>query len=196
MSHSDLKAKFMYIVLGLFVCIAIFFFAMCNYDSQYTDYGRKAEYLSNRGYARVFKVNRLNYQNLFKKYGVPIKEETQAIPRVTDRRVVFMQYPSFELCCVEYQETDETVARALYLLIVLDDTLQFGRSQIGIGSTREEVHRAYAKDPMISAKELAYSAEDYPNVDEGFYGEDWSRILFCYDDNGVVESMAYQPPAF
>lgn len=196
MLHFDLKAKFKFIVLGLFVCIAIFFFVMCNYDSHSTDYGRKAEYLSNRGYARVFKVNRLKYQSISKEYGIPIKEETQAIPGVTDRRVVFMQYPSFELCCVEYKETDGTVARALYLLIVLDDTLQFGRNQIGIGSTREEIHRAYAKDPAISAKELAYSAEDYPNVDEGFYGEDWSRILFCYDDNGVVESMAYEPPAF
>ena len=195
MVSNKMKNGLKIAILGLLALIALLI-ALCNYDSQYSDYGRKAEYLSNRGYARVFKVNRLNYQNLFKKYGMPIKEETQAIPEVTDRRVVFMQYPSFELYCVEYQETDGTVARALYLLIVLDDTLQFGRNQIGIGSTREDVHRAYANDPAISVKELAYSAEDYPNVDEGFYGEDWSRILFCYDDNGVVESMAYQPPAF
>lgn len=196
MSHFDSKAKFKFIILSLFVCVAIFFFVMCIYDSHSTDYGRKAEYLSNRGYARVFKVKRLNYQYISKEYGIPIKEETQAIPGSMDRRVVIMQYPFFKMCCVEYKETDGTVARALYLLIVLDDTLQFGRNQIGIGSTREDVRRAYGKDPAISAKELAYSAEDYPNVDEGFYGEDWCRILFCYDDNGVVESMAYQPPAF
>jgi hypothetical protein len=169
---------------------------MCHYDKQFTDYGRNAEYLSNFGYARAFNVNRLDYESLSQKYGTPINKETQAIPDSTDKRIIFMHYPSFEMCCVEYKETDGTVARALYLLIVLDDTLQFGRNQIGIGSTREEVHRAYAKEPAISAKELAYSAEDYPDVDEGFYGEDWSRILFCYDDNGVVESMAYQPPAF
>lgn len=104
MSHFDLKAKSRFIVLSLFVCIAIFFFVMCIYDSHSTDYGRKAEYLSNRGYARVFKVKRLNYQYISKEYGIPIKEETQAIPGSTDRHVVFMQYPSFEMCCVEYKQ--------------------------------------------------------------------------------------------
>ena len=196
MTHTNNQRRLKLVLLGLIVIVVALLVMMCHYDRQFTDYGRKAEYLSNFGYARVFNVNRLKYESISKKYGIPIKEETQAIPGVTDRCVVFMQYPSFELCCVEYKETDGTVARALYLLIVLDDTLQFGRNQIGIGSTREEVHRAYAKEPAISAKELAYSAEDYPDVDEGFYGEDWSRILFCYDDNGVVESMAYEPPAF
>ena len=189
------KIGFLIAILLLLV-FAAFLIVMYRYDSKSTDYGRKAEYLSNYGYARVFNVNRLDYKSIYKKYGTPVKEETQAIPDSTDKHIVLMQYPSFEMCCVEYKETDGTVARALYLLIVLDDTLQFGRNRIGIGNTREDVHRAYAKDPVISAKELAYSAEDYPSVDEGFYGEDWSRILFCYDDNGVVESMAYQPPAF
>ena len=196
MTHTKNQRRFKLVLLGLIVIVVALLVMMCRYDQQFTDYGRKAEYLSNRGYARVFKVNRLKYDSISNEYGLPIKEETQAIPEVTDRRLVFMQYPSFELCCVEYKETDGTVARTLYLLIVLDDTLQFGRNLIGIGSTREEVHRAYAKEPAISAKELAYSAEDYPDVDEGFYGEDWSRILFCYDENGIVESMAYEPPAF
>jgi hypothetical protein len=58
------------------------------------------------------------------------------------------------------------------------------------------VHNAYEKEPVINQDELAYSSEDFPGLDEGFYGDNWSRILFCYDDEGIVTSMAYEPPSF
>lgn len=44
--------------------------------------------------------------------------------------------------------------------------------------------------------EIVYSAEDFPNLDEGYFGEDWSRILFSFDDAGFVTSIAYEPPSF
>lgn len=196
MKYIRLKVGYKIIILGLIASATALFITMWHYDTQFTDYGRNAEYLTNFGYARAFKVNRLDYESILKKYGVPIKEETQAIPDSTDRHVVLMQYPSFDMSCVEYEKTDGTVGRNLFLLIIQNDTIRFGRDEIRIGSTQEEVHRAYSKELKISVEELVYSAENYPNVDEGFYGEDWSRILFCYDDNGFVESMAYEPPAF
>jgi len=196
MKHTNNQRRLKLVLLGLTVIVVALLIMMCHYDHQFTDYGRKAEYLSNFGYARAFNVNRLKYESIYQKYGTPVKEETLAIPDSTDGHLVLMQYPSFTMCYVEYTYPNGTIERSLYLLIVQDDAIQFGRKKIHIGSTREEVRRAYAKEPAISAKELAYSAEDYPDVDEGFYGEDWSRILFCYDEDGIVESMAYQPPAF
>lgn len=184
------------LVLAIVLIAAALFIAMCNYDTQFTDYGRNAAYLSNFGYARAFKVNRLSYEAISKKYEDPVKEETRVIPESADRHIVLMQYPSFEMICVEFEKTDGTTGRSLALLIVQSDTIYFGKQAIHVGSTREEVNRAYAQEPKISADELAYSAEDYPEVDEGFYGEDWSRILFCYDGEDTVESMAYEPPAF
>ena len=190
------KKRFKVVIIGLVLVFIVLFVVVFHYDTQFTDYGRKAEYLSNYGYARAFKVNRLDYESIFKKYGVPIEEEIQAIPESSDRHIVLMQYPSFEMTCVEFEKADGSIGRNVAFIVVQNDTIHFGTEKIHIGSTQEEVHRAYAKEPMVSTEELAYSAEDYPNVDEGFYGEDWSRILFCYDENGVVESMAYEPPAF
>ena len=184
------------IVLLLIVTTVSCFIVMCNFDSQLADYGRTAKYLSNFGYARAFEVSSLDYESLIKKYGVPTKEESKDILESTGNRIIHLEYPEFNMACVEFKEADGTMKKSLFLIVVKDDSIRFGRKSIRIGSTREEVHRAYAQEPPISTDELKNSAEDYPNVDEGFYGEDWSRILFCYDENGIVESMAYEPPAF
>ncbi|MEZ4627880.1 MAG: hypothetical protein R2912_07285 [Eubacteriales bacterium] len=80
-------------------------------------------------------------------------------------------------------------------MTVWGESIKFGRKQIGVGSSREEVHKAYENEPIISQSELAFSLEDFPNLDEGYFGEDWSRILFCYNDAGIVTSMAFEPPS-
>ena len=183
----------------LLILIALFisgYIVICNYDSQYTDYGRKSSYLTNFGYARALGVNRIAYDTLHQKYGTPVTEETYPSSGSSSAQLMHAEYPALDLYFV-VEDTENGVAeRSLFLVVIRDDSIHFGRKSIRIGSTKEQVHQAYASEPAISETELAYSAEDYPAVDEGFYGEDWSRILFCYDENNKVESMAYEPPEF
>jgi len=76
------------------------------------------------------------------------------------------------------------------------ETLRFGKRQIGIGSTRDDVQKAYRRDEKVDQEDLAYCAINFPGVEEGYYGESWCFILFCYDADGKVVSMAMQPSAF
>ena len=62
--------------------------------------------------------------------------------------------------------------------------------------SKEEVKKAYIKDQKIDEDELAYCSIDYPNVDEGYYGDRWCFILFCFGEDDTVISMAMQPPGF
>jgi hypothetical protein len=183
------------LVLALFLLVSGYK-AKLIYDQQFIGYNRTAKYLSTSMYAKALHLDGLNEKSILREYGAPSSFVRHTDQKNGDRILIHGQYATFD---VWYVYTDWYAGEPynnLVLLVINDDSIRFGRLDIGIGSTREDVHRAYANDPAISAKELAYSAEDYPNVDEGFYGEDWSRILFCYDNNGVVESMAYQPPAF
>ncbi|MEA4949375.1 MAG: hypothetical protein VB034_09505 [Eubacteriales bacterium] len=166
------------------------------YDQQFIGFNRAAKYLSTSMYAKVLRLDGFNEESILREYGKPSCQVRYADQKNGGRILTLGQYLAFDVLYVYADWYACEPYNNLILLVVKDDSFRFGRLDIGIGSTREDVRRAYGKDPAISAKELAYSAEDYPNVDEGFYGEDWCRILFCYDDNGVVESMAYQPPAF
>lgn len=192
-SKASLLLTILLILIALFISGYI---VMCNYDSQYTDYGRKSSYLTNFGYARALGVNHIEYDTLRQKYGTPVEEEAYLSPGSPGTQCMRAEYPALKLYCVVGEENHGVSERSLFLVVVRDDSIHFGRKSIHIGSTMEEVHEAYADEPAISETELAYSAEDYPAVDEGFYGEDWSRILFCYDENNKVESMAYEPPEF
>ena len=178
-------------VLGLSWLIAVFI-----YDSKTTDYGRRSNYLSNRGYARALGVSDFRYEPLLKKLGSPVQQTVQPEADQLGNTLVFLEYPDFRAAYVEIPRANGSARKALYLVTVWGESIKFGRKQIGIGSSREEVHKAYEKEPTISQSELAYSAGEFPNLDEGYYGEDWSRILFCYDDAGIVTSIAYEPPAF
>ena len=191
------KKKWFLITLLMFFVLAVAcFIALCNYDRQYTDYGRRSNYLSNRGYARALGANSFEYDVVLQKFGDPISATTIPQPDQHSITYVSLEYPEFRVDYVETQELNGSVKRTLYLMTVLSKYVQFGKNKIGIGSSQAEVHKAYACEPMIAQDELVYSAEVFPEVAEGFYGEDWSRILFCYNDDGIVTAIAYEPPAF
>jgi len=181
------------IVAALSIAYFIFVF---HYDSRLTDYGRKAEYLSTRGYARVLGLRGFDAKDIVKRFGVPVRQTRWIDPVYPERELVRDAYPAFDTISVTGEHSDGTIYKIVFLVVFKDESLRFGKMKIGIGSTKEEVHRAYAKDPIIEADELICSAHDYPDVDEGYFGEDWSKILFCYDEAGKVESMAYEAPAF
>jgi len=180
------------VVFGLFIAC---FTAGYIYDQQFMPYYR-ASYLSDRGYARALGVAALDYEAIQKKYGEPESQSVWVDSTDADRELVAYQYPKFELVYTDAEYPSGDVIRRIVLIVITSEDIRFGRMDIGIGSTREDVQKAYAEDPKIDEDKLEYSATIYPDVDEGFSGEDWCRILFCYDENGKVESMAYEPSAF
>ncbi|MEZ4627881.1 MAG: hypothetical protein R2912_07290 [Eubacteriales bacterium] len=76
------------------------------------------------------------------------------------------------------------------------ETLRFGKRQIGIGSTRDDVQKAYRRDEKVDQEDLAYCAINFPR------GRGWilwrELVLYpvFYDADGKVTSMAMQLSAF
>ena len=182
-------------ILIVLAVIASYLVAVYLYDREMTDYGRDSNYLSNRGYARALGLSDFRYDTILKKLGTPVKQTTLPEADQLGNTLVFLEYPDFRAAYVEISDSNCSTRKALYLVTVWGESIKFGRKQIGVGSSREEVHKAYEKEPIISQGELVSSVEDFPNLAEGYYGEDWSRILFCYNDAGIVTSMAYEPPS-
>ena len=154
-----------------------------------------AAYLSEQGYADALGVPALDYDSIHNAFGTATasnRTESALRPGIL---IIEDQYPSFTAYSTEVSEKDG-LSHYTYLIKITDESSRFGWLHIGVGSSRTLVRLAYLFDEKISIDELAYSAEDYSAVDEGFYGEDWSRILFCYDESNKVESMAYEPPEF
>ena len=179
--------------LGLAVSyLAVVFFC----DRQMTDYGRDSNYLSNRGYARALGLRDFRYDTVLQKIGSPVKQTVQQEADQLGNTLIDLEYPDFRVAYVEIPRANGSTRKALYLVTVWGESIKFGRKRIGIGSSREEVHKAYEKEPAISQSECKASSEDFPNLDEGYFGEDWSRILFSYDDAGFVTAIAYEPPSF
>lgn len=180
------------VVLALVMSYLIFVYF---YDREMTDYGRDSNYLSNRGYARALGLSDFKYDSIQKSLGSPVKQTVLPDADDLENTLVFIEYPDFRAAYVEIPRPNGTTRKALYLVTIWGESIRFGRKQIGVGSSREEVHKAYGKEPIISQSELAFSSEDFPNLDEGYFGEDWSRILFSFDDAGFVTSIAYEPPS-
>ncbi len=186
----------------IFFCAAIgllgaLFIAGVLWDSQYTDYGRNAKYFSDRAYAHALGIPSLRYNPLTDRYhyGKPEKTERWVEEAYPDITMVKHTYPNFDALFIASQDMDGTEDLHMILIVVTNENLRFGRMKIGLGSTMDEVHQAYAEDPQMDAEDLVYCADDFPHVDEGYYGDDWCRILFRYDAQGKVESMAYASPA-
>ena len=180
-------------ILLIIIAISI---AVVSYYQQFSGYNRKSRYLSTDGYAAVIGCKEFYEKEILTRCGDPESRARWVDSEKNDRTLILDQYEKFDVLYVYTDWYKGEPYNTLLYVIFKHESLRFGRMKIGIGSTKEEVHLAYAKEPMVDAEEIAYSAEDYPDVDEGYYGEDWSRILFCYDDAGRVISMAYQPPAF
>ncbi len=196
MAHAAKKRTVFFILLAVLTLAVVYLVMLWRYDAAIVNYGRKAAYLSTRGYARVLGVRQFDEAAFLDEYGAPEHQYRWEDANDAGRMLIRDEYSTFEVLYAYRIENPRDTDPVLVLVIFQDDALRFGKQRVGVGSTREEVRLAYANDPQVDAEELAHSALDYPGADEGFYGEDWSRILFCYDDEGTVESMAFEPPAF
>ena len=199
MESNTKKHKLAKITISILLIAALLSLAYFCFSGFILDYmnrpSHSAVYLSEQGYADALGISALDYDSIQNELGAATVSGKVESDFRSDILILEDQYPSFTTFSTEVNEKDG-LSHYTYLIKITDESRRFGWLHIGIGSSRALVRLAYLFDEKIDAKELAYSAEDYPAVDEGFYGEDWSRILFCYDENDKVESMAYEPPEF
>lgn len=170
------------------------------FEGQILDYFNnktyQAVYLSTDSYAKELNLSALEYDDIQKEYGAPESIVREQSPVNPDVMLICNEYPGVLVQYSEVTEFNGATTDYVCLVSITGKEFRFGPLRIGIGSSRMQVRIAYLLDQRIASDELMYSAKYFPSVDEGFYGDDWSRILFCYDDAGIVTSMAYEPPAF
>ena len=199
MESDTKKHKLAQITISILLVAALLSLAYLCFSGFILDYmnrpSHSAVYLSEQGYANALGISALDYDSIQTELGTATASDKVESALKSGILIREDQYPNFTVYSTEVSEKDG-LSHYTYLIKITDESRRFGWLHVGIGSSRALVRLAYLFDETIDAKELAYSAEDYPAVDEGFYGEDWSRILFCYDENNKVESMAYEPPEF
>lgn len=150
-----------------------------------------AKYLSRNGYAAVFGVEHMEYAAFFETYGEPDKIEyvyEENVPRMW----VIVEYPSFQLQGNLWEKGSAgscNFVLRLQSITVKDASLRFGEKQIGLGSTRTEVETAYCEDTAMTQKQIE---ETDLSADIGFWGDYWTRILFCFDENDRVSAMMWK----
>lgn len=152
------------------------------------------QYMPTDGYVKALGVSEIDYYAFRKAYGKP-EEELWREEKETGRVFVTSCYPQFDLESVVLRD-EEWVDNLPYLHLmqvkIKEESLRFGRRQIGLGSTREEVQRAYARDRKLNAK---YIPEYDPTMDEGYLWDFGRKVLFRYDENGIVTAMTYCNPS-
>ena len=199
MESNTKKHKLAKITISILLIAALLCLSYFCFEGFILDYmnrpSHRAVYLSEQGCADALGISALDYDSIQNEFGAATASDKVESDFRSGVLILEDHYPSFTAYSTEVNEKDG-LSHYTYLIKITDESRRFGWLHIGICSSRALVRLAYLFDETIDAKELAYSAEDYPAVDEGFYGEDWSRILFCYDENDKVESMAYEPPEF
>ena len=152
---------------------------------------KTSAYLSTSGYASELGLDQFSYDAFQAVYGKPTSIDRWFDEKNSGREVELHQYASFDVLYL----VDTSAAGDEYLtflqIVVKEDNLRFGKSKIGIGSRRLAVQIAYMFEEKLSKKEIEYESHDYPEVEEGYYGENWWRVLFSYDASGEVDSFAY-----
>lgn len=192
---NKLRRLLLKVALFILALPVVAFICLWQYDQQFLR-EHKAAYMPDYGYARALGLWRLDDDEIERKYGEPNETEYRTDPKQKSRTLIVCSYPDFQAVYVEDTLVSGKIVHHLILLEVTSESPRFGRNRIGLGSTREEVQDAYSRDEKIEPEKLLENARDYPNVSEGYYGQNWSRILFCYNEQGEVVSMAYEAPAF
>jgi len=181
---------------SLGILVMLFCMALYYNDHQGCCGEHAAAYLPTSKYTRELGLKRFDEESILQVYGAPANRTRWVDHDHNDRTLILDQYPAFDALYVYVDWHEHEPYNDLIQIEFKSDTLRFGRRQIGVGSTMEEVRKAYRRDEKVDEEELVYCAVDFPGVDEGYYGESWCYILFCYDADGKVVSMAMQPSEF
>jgi hypothetical protein len=185
------RSRLIWILLLSVIALCAVFIIICVSEKESTMFGRKSWYLSDEGYAQALGIDRLECESINKVYGEPESIERWFDPAHADRELVKHSYRDFDvLYFVDSLSTGEEQL-VFIQLVIKTNLIHFGFMQVGVGVRRGAVRFAYMLDPKLSKSEIEYESNDFPEVDEGFYGENWCRIMFDYDDSGIVKEMAY-----
>ena len=112
-----------------------------------------------------FAEPRCLYADLQRDFGAPVNTEK------TSDGVAVVSYPGFSVCL-----TDTTVTAGVSNVTVYDVKYRFGRKKIGVGSTAEDVRKAY--------KHVRKSPDaEYTYIDGSVY------VRFFFDQNERVKEI-------
>ena len=188
-----MKKKRLFLVLGLSAALcAIIAIVIASAFQDYCGYcDKKAFYLSTSGYATALGVDQFTKEDFVATYGDPESMQRWYDPINPDRELVLHSYPSFDVLYLVTSGLDGVERLSFLQVVVLSSDIHFGVLNIGVGSSRTLVRAGYLFDEMMSREEIAYESHDFPEAEEGFYGDHWWRVLFNYDNAGKVESIAY-----
>ena len=192
------RKRITFLMILFVLCILIAVYCGVQYfDEQQNCCGdHDAQYLSTSGYTRELSLKRFDEESILHAYGDPTSRTRWVDTKHNDRTLILDRYPTFDARYVYTDWYEGEPYNELIQVVIKSDSLRFCKKKIGIGSIIEEVKKAYIKDQKIDEDELAYCSIDYPNVDEGYYGDRWCFILFCFGEDDTVISMAMQPPGF
>lgn len=186
-------------LLALLIFAGVWLIYFC-FEGVFLDYfnntSYRARYLSANGYFKELKLTSLEYEDIQKELGTPLSSEREKSVDNPDVVLLCDNYPGVSVQYSEITERNGTLTKYTKSITITENEFQFWLLRIGVGSPRTLVRMAYILDRKIGSNELAYSAKTLPDVEDGFYGDDWSRILFSYNDTGFVTSIAYEPPSF
>lgn len=181
---------------SLGILIMLFCMALYYDDHQGCCGEHTAAYLPTSRYSRELGLKRFDEESILQVYGAPATCIRWVDHDNNDRTLILDQYPMFDVLYVYADWYKHEPYNELIQITFKSETLRFGKRQIGIGSMRDDVQKAYRRDEKVDQEDLAYCAINFPGVEDGYYGESWCFILFCYDADGKVTSMAMQPSAF
>ena len=187
----SLTRTLLFCALGVILLCLIYF---C-FEGFILDYinrpNHQAGYLSTSGYADALGVDRFSYDAFIKAYGEPDSTQRWVDPEFSDRELLSLSYGDFDvLYLVNIILNGETNLTFLHVAIKTE-RIHLGRFNIHIGSSRAFVRLSYLLDKKLSPEEIKYESHDFPDVEEGFYGDDWWRVLFSYDTAGKVDAITY-----
>jgi len=190
-----LKATIVVVLAACILCLLYFCF-----EGFLLDYSNNAKhkgvYLSTSRFLEEIGIATYNLEDIQAAYGLSDSRTQEKSAENPDVELIADRYAAFTAHYTERLDRDGRKTNFTYLISIDGEEYHFGWLHIGIGSPRFLVRLAFLLDKRINAEELDQSATSFANVEEGFYGDDWCRILFRYDDAGYVNSIAYEPPFF
>jgi hypothetical protein len=186
------KKKLILILCSILVVGLITFFGVAYFLNDYNGYSdKKACYLSTAGYAATLGIDQFSVEGFASVYGKPESTQRYRDSVNPNRELVLYSYPAFDVLYLVTSGLDG-VERFMFLQVVVhSDEFQFGIIHIDVGSSRMLVRIAYLFEEKLSREDIEYESHDFPGAEEGFYGDQWWRVLFSYDSKGRVEKIAY-----
>lgn len=186
------KKNSILILCLILVAILITFLGIVCFLNDYNGYSDKtAIYLSTTGYATDLGIEEFSAETIASVYGNPISTNRYQDAEYPNRVLVKHSYPLFDVLYLVTSGLDGVERLRFLQVVVLSSDIHFGVLNIGVGSSRTLVRAGYLFDEKLSREEITYESHDFPEAEEGFYGDQWWRVLFNYDNAGKVESIAY-----